>query len=80
MTGIQAINKAMRVFAKRKLGDIRGVSLLEGNGSGDKWQSLNVRIEYSKNGDYTASDKNPFIATVVDSDGKITVTQTTYYL
>ena len=38
MTGAKAINKAMAVFNKAKVGDIRSIELMEGSGSGDKWE------------------------------------------
>lgn len=73
MTGAQAINKAMAVFNKAKIGDIRTVMLMEGTGSGDKWKQVTIRIEYAINGDYTESDRNPFEAKVTETlDGKIT--------
>lgn len=66
MTGAKAISKAMAVFNKAKLGDIRTVELMEGSGSGDKWVQVTVRIGYSVNGDYSESDKNPFEVNVVE--------------
>lgn len=66
MTGTQAIRKAMAVFNKAKVGDIRTVSLLEGCGSGDKWVQLTIRIGYAIDGDYTESDKNPFEVSIVE--------------
>lgn len=66
MTGAKAISKAMAVFKKAKLGDIRTVELMEGSGSGDMWVQVVVRIGYSVNGDYSESDKKPFEINVVE--------------
>lgn len=66
MTGAKAISKAMEVFKKAKLGDIRTVELMEGSGSGDKWGQVTIHIGYSVNGDYTESDKKPFYVTVAE--------------
>lgn len=72
MTGTQAIKKALDVFNKAKKGDIRTVALLEGSGCGDMWQALRIQIGYAINGDYTESDKHPFIVSVYETaDGKI---------
>lgn len=76
MTGAKAINKAMAVFNKAKVGDIRSIELMEGSGSGDKWVQITIRIGYSVNGDYTESDKNPFEVTVTEREnGEIVATR-----
>lgn len=66
MTGAKAISKAIAVFKKAKLGDIRTVELMEGSGNGDKWTQVTIRVGYSVNGDYAESDKNPFEVNVVE--------------
>lgn len=66
MTSAKAISKAMALFKKAKVGDIRTISLMEGSGNGDKWVQLTIHIEYAVNGDYTESDKNPFKVNVVE--------------
>ncbi len=71
MTGSQAIRKAMTVFDKEGKGDIRTVTLMEGRGCGDQWSQLTIHIGYAINGDYTESDKRPFMVDVRDEDGKI---------
>ncbi len=71
MTGAQAINQAMKVFAKAKVGDLRTVALMEGYGSGDCWEQIRIHIGYAIDGDYTESDKNPFEVNVYEQDGKI---------
>lgn len=79
MTTARAINKAMALFNREKVGDIRTVSLMEGSGSGSKWTQLTIRIGYSKNGDYTESDKNPFEVNVVEKmNGEIVAERIAY--
>lgn len=76
MTGVKAISKAMAVFKKAKLGDIRTIDLMDGSGNGDNWKQINIRIGYSVNGDYTESDKNPFEVTVTEREnGEIVATR-----
>lgn len=70
----KAINAAMKEFDKaNKEGDreIRTIALQEGWGHEDSYRSLTIKIEYAINGDYTESDKKPFIVTVYDNDGTI---------
>lgn len=70
----KAISKAIALFNCAGLGDIRTIELYEGSGSGNKWTSLLIHIGYAKDGDYTESDKNPFLASIrVQSDGTVTV-------
>ena len=64
MTGIKAIKEAMKVFKKAHVGDIRTISLMEGSGSGDKWSSVTIQIGYAVNGDYSESDRAPFVVKV----------------
>lgn len=70
----KAIDKAMVLFNCAGLGNIRTIELLEGSGAGDKWTSIDIHIGYSRNGDYTESDANPFIARIkVYGDNDISV-------
>ncbi len=74
ITTSKAIDKAMALFNCAGLGDIRTVELYEGSGSGSKWTSLDIHIGYAKDGDYSESDANPFIAHIeVHDDGVVTV-------
>lgn len=74
MTVSKAINKATAIFDKQgpAQGDIRTVKLMAGSHSGKDWSQLTICVEYAINGDYTASDRHPFIVEVWDKDGKIT--------
>lgn len=79
MTTAKAINKAMAVFNKAKVGDIRTIALMEGCGSGSKWTRLTIRIGYAVNGDYSESDRNPFEVNVVEKmNGEIVAERVQY--
>jgi hypothetical protein len=67
----KAIEKAMQIFEKRDLGDIRLVSIWEVSGFGDNVDHATIHIEYAKNGKYVESDKNSFLVSVNEEDGKI---------
>ena len=71
MTTAKAINNAMALFEKEGRGDIRTVNLMEGSGANGKWTQLTIQIGYAIDGDYTESDKNPYMVNVVDNGGKI---------
>lgn len=72
MTIRKAIDKALAAFEKTKKGDIRGVSLWEFSGKGNKFDYVLVRVEYAVDGDYSESDKNPLTVAVRECGGKIT--------
>jgi hypothetical protein len=69
----KAIEKAMQIFEKRNLGDIRLVSIWEVSGFGDNVDHATIHIEYAKNGKYVKSDEHPFLVSVdEEEEGKIT--------
>lgn len=73
MTIAKAISKAMAVFDKEKPeGSIRIVELWECSGRGKKVTDADIRVGYAINGDYSESDRNPFVVRVREHDGKIT--------
>ncbi len=73
MTIAKAISKAMTVFDKAKSeGSIRVVELWECSGRGKKVTDADIRIGYAIDGDYSESDRNPFVVRVRERDGKIT--------
>lgn len=71
MTTRKAIEKAMSVFAKANIGDLRTIELWEMDGSDNKCDYVLVRVGYSVDGDYTESEKTPFLVSVRELDGKI---------
>lgn len=71
MTVAQAINQAIKVFTKSKVGDLRTVNLMEGYGNGDHWEQIRIHIGYAIDGDYAESDKKPFEVKVYEQEGKI---------
>lgn len=73
MTIAKAISKAMAVFDKAKPeGSIRVAELWECSGRGKTVTDADIRIGYAIDGDYSESDKNPFVVRVRERDGKIT--------
>lgn len=59
-----ALYKAMCLFQKENIGEIRNVLMQEGSGKGNKWSYIRVRIEYAVDGSYDQSDINPYIVCV----------------
>ena len=79
MTITKAFNKAIKVWEqeKGKTAELRGAELWEMTGRNGKYEYLLVRITYAtmqdgEAGDYTESDKNPYLVRVDDQDGVIT--------
>lgn len=67
----QAIMKAMKVFEKEQHGEIRNVLLQEGYGRDNIYSNILLRIEYAVDGDYSESDKTPYLVRVSDGLGGI---------
>lgn len=73
MTIAKAISKAMAVFDKAKPeGSIRVVELWECSGRGKTVIDADIHIGYAVHGDYSESERNPFVVRVVERDGKVT--------
>ncbi len=72
MTFRKAIDKALAAFEKTGKGEIRGASLYEMSGKGKNVDYARIRVEYAVDGDYSESDKTPFMVVVRERDGKIT--------
>jgi hypothetical protein len=64
-----AIKKAMQIFEKRNLGDIRVISIFEVSGLGDDVDHALVRIEYKCK--YFKDDIRQFMVSVDEAEGKI---------
>lgn len=77
MTLGQAMQKAIRLFehnAKKIPGaEIRGVFACEMSGHGNTVESATLRIHYAINGDYTQSDKHPYLIHVYLRDNKVRI-------
>jgi len=48
------------------------VELWECSGRGKQVTDADIRVSYAINGDYSESDKTPFVVRVSERDGKIT--------
>ncbi len=75
MTLGQAMQKAIKHFereAKKRPGaEIRNVKSYEMSGRGNSVESATFKIDYAIDGDYTQSDKYPYLIHVFQRDGKV---------
>lgn len=81
MTLGQAMKKAIDYFekkAKKRGAEIRNVYAQEAS-IGASGVSAIFKIEYAINGDYSESDKHPYIVRVKKKDGIVTVDEPVWY-
>lgn len=71
MKASQAVSAAVRAFERAKVGDFRTCEFWEMSGSGNNFDYAYIHIGYAVNGEYTQSEKTPFLVKVNDRDGKI---------